>query len=127
MSHTAPARIQKAPAARSYDHFEKALLSRKRELDARIGDLLEDVAAQSEPEDEGGVAIDAYSKDWAAAALERARRTLSEVEAALVRIKERDYGVCDVCHISIPRARLEALPWARLCVSCADRNAQAQR
>jgi DnaK suppressor protein len=123
MSHTAAAaRTYKTQTLRSYDHFETALLTRKRELDARIGDLLGDVVGRGEPDDEGGVAIQNYSKDWAAAALERARRTLNEVEAALVRIKAGDYGVCDACHISIPRARLEALPWARLCVSCAERN-----
>ncbi|HEX4002423.1 MAG TPA: TraR/DksA C4-type zinc finger protein [Candidatus Acidoferrales bacterium] len=127
MSHTAAIKIQKVPAGRAYDHFEKSLLGRKRELEARIGALLGDVSAQREPEDEGGVAIENYSKDWAAAALERSRRTLTEVDAALERIKQGNYGVCDVCHISIPKARLEALPWARVCVSCAERNAQAQR
>ncbi|MGC2333356.1 MAG: TraR/DksA C4-type zinc finger protein [Candidatus Acidiferrales bacterium] len=124
MSRTATAKISKMPPARSYDTFEKALLLRKRELDTRIADLLGDVAAQDEPDDEGDVAIENYSKDWAAAALDRARRTLNEVEAALARIKAGRYGVCDVCHMSIPKARLEALPWARLCVGCAERNAQ---
>ena len=124
MSHTATAKISRAPATRSYDTFEKALLLRKRELNARIADLLGDVAAQGEPDDEGDVAIENYSKDWAAAALDRARRMLNEVEAALARIKAGKYAVCDVCHMSIPRARLEALPWARLCVGCAERNAR---
>jgi hypothetical protein len=43
MSHIATARIRrinKAPTARSYDVFEKVLLLRKRELNARIADLL---------------------------------------------------------------------------------------
>jgi RNA polymerase-binding transcription factor len=126
MSHTATARISKAPTARSYDALERALLIRKRELNARITDLLDDVAVQAEPDDEGDVAIQNYSTDWAAAALDRARRTLTEVDAALARIKAGKYGVCDVCHMSIPRARLEALPWARLCVGCAERNAEGR-
>ena len=130
MSRTATATINKTnktPAARSYDAFEKALLVRKRELQARISDLFDDVAVQAEPDDEGDVAIQNYSTDWAAAALDRARRTLSEVEAALARIKAGEYGVCDSCHMAIPRARLEALPWARLCVGCAERYAQGSR
>jgi len=127
MSHTAAIKLPKAPTSRTYDHFEKSLLARKRELETRIAVLLGDVSAQSEPEDEGGVAIENYSKDWAAANLERSRRTLREVDAALVRIKQGNYGVCDVCNISIPKARLEALPWARVCVGCAERNAQTQR
>ncbi len=126
MSHTATARISKVPVNRSYVAFEKALLLRKRELNARIADFLEDVAVQAEPDDEGDVAIQNYSTDWAAAALDRARRTLTEVDAALARIKAGKYGVCEVCHMSIPRARLEALPWARLCVGCAERNAEGR-
>jgi RNA polymerase-binding protein DksA len=123
MSHTATATISRTPGTRSCDAFEKALLLRKRELNARIATLLRDVAVQAEPDDEGDVAIQNYSTDWAAAALDRARRTLSEVEAALARIKAGNYGVCDVCETPIPKARLEALPWARLCVKCAERNA----
>ena len=125
MSHTAAIKMQKpASTARAYDNFEKSLFARKRELEARIATLLGDVSAQTEPEDEGGIAIDNYSKDWAAANLERSRRTLREVDTALARIKQGNYGVCDVCNISIPKARLEALPWARVCVSCAERTAQ---
>ncbi|MFY9691679.1 MAG: TraR/DksA C4-type zinc finger protein [Candidatus Acidiferrales bacterium] len=128
MSHTAAIKMQKpASTARAYDNFEKSLFARKRELEARIATLLGDVSAQTEPEDEGGIAIDNYSKDWAAANLERSRRTLREVDTALARIKQGNYGVCDVCNISIPKARLEALPWARVCVSCAERTAQTHR
>ncbi|HTX13792.1 MAG TPA: TraR/DksA C4-type zinc finger protein [Candidatus Baltobacteraceae bacterium] len=124
MGHIATAtKRNSTPPVRSYDHFEEALLARKRELTVRIGELLGDVVVEGEPEDEGEVAIQNYSKDWAAGALERARRTLSEVDAALARIKAGDYGVCGACHITIPKARLEALPWARLCVPCAERNA----
>ncbi len=126
MSHTATATISRTPAIRSYDAFEKVLRLRKRELQARIADLLGEVAVKAEPDDEGDAAIQNYSTDWAAAALDRARRTLREVDAALARIKAGDYGVCDVCHMSIPRARLEALPWARLCVGCAERNAEGR-
>jgi DnaK suppressor protein len=117
-------RNNSTPSVRTYDNFEAALLARKKELTARIGGLLADVVAEGEPEDEGGVAIQNYSKDWAAGSLERARRTLAEVDAALARIKAGSYGVCALCHIAIPKARLEALLWARLCVSCAERNAQ---
>jgi len=123
MSHTATARIHKAQTVRGYDDIEKTLFLRKRELNARIAALLGDVAVQDEPDDEGDLAHQNYSKDWAAASLDRARRTLREVEAALARIKAGEYGVCGVCEMPIPKARLEALPWARLCVGCAERNA----
>jgi len=44
---------------------------------------------------------------------------LAEVEAALVRVAEGTYGVCQVCNRPIAPERLEAIPWAATCVSCA--------
>lgn len=44
---------------------------------------------------------------------------LNAVEAALVRAAEGTYGVCEVCGRPIAAERLEAIPWAATCVSCA--------
>jgi RNA polymerase-binding transcription factor DksA len=44
---------------------------------------------------------------------------LAAVEAALARLAEGTYGVCEVCHRPIAPERLEAIPWAATCVSCA--------
>jgi len=52
--------------------------------------------------------------------LENTRDILAKVEEALVRIEDGTYGVCDVCGEAIPVARLEALPYTKLCVTCAS-------
>jgi DnaK suppressor protein len=57
----------------------------------------------------------------AVATLERERRTLEQIEAALSRIKKGKHGTCESCGATIPDARLKALPWARVCVRCAER------
>ena len=44
---------------------------------------------------------------------------LAEVTRALVKLDEGNYGICDVCGGPIAPARVEGLPWATLCVSCA--------
>ena len=44
---------------------------------------------------------------------------LAAIEAALARVADGTYGVCDVCHRPIAPERLEAIPWAATCVSCA--------
>jgi DnaK suppressor protein len=44
---------------------------------------------------------------------------LAAVEAALVRVAEGNYGVCEVCRRDIAPERLEVIPWAATCVSCA--------
>ena len=48
--------------------------------------------------------------------LERVRLHGAEVEAALQRIVEGNYGVCEVCGEPIGGERLSAIPWARLCI-----------
>jgi RNA polymerase-binding protein DksA len=52
--------------------------------------------------------------------LENTRDILSKVEEALGRIDDGTYGTCDVCGEAIPVARLDALPYTKLCVTCAS-------
>jgi len=45
-------------------------------------------------------------------------RELARIENALERMRDGQYGVCEACGISIPLARLNALPYATLCIKC---------
>ena len=45
--------------------------------------------------------------------------TLADVERALEKLADGTYGSCDECGGSIADERLEAIPWATLCISCA--------
>ncbi|MGQ3685633.1 MAG: TraR/DksA family transcriptional regulator [Candidatus Loosdrechtia sp.] len=47
-------------------------------------------------------------------------KELKQIEGALIRIKEGHYGVCEQCGRSIKKARLKAIPFATLCVSCKE-------
>lgn len=47
---------------------------------------------------------------------------LRKVDTALTRIERGEYGVCDSCGNDIPTARLDALPYATICVDCARRR-----
>lgn len=44
---------------------------------------------------------------------------LQDVERAIGKLAEGTYGTCDLCGVQIPPERLEAIPSAVLCVSCA--------
>lgn len=48
---------------------------------------------------------------------------LSDVEAALAKMDAGSYGVCERCGEAIPLERLEAIPYARLCISCKQKEA----
>lgn len=49
--------------------------------------------------------------------IEKLREQLASVNAALERIKEGTYGICERCGNPIEEARLEALPYATLCLN----------
>jgi RNA polymerase-binding protein DksA len=103
-----------------YKVHEKALFSEKQKLGQRIQVRLTDVFVEREPDDEIAQATYSVSRDMSAATLERERKTLTEVEAALKRMEKGGYGRCESCEAAISEARLRALPWARLCISCAS-------
>jgi DnaK suppressor protein len=45
-------------------------------------------------------------------------RLLQAIDEALARIEAGTYGVCVNCGAQIPPGRLEAMPWATLCIDC---------
>jgi DnaK suppressor protein len=56
---------------------------------------------------------------------ERSRRLSEEIQAALVRLDDGTYGICEVCAEPINAARLAALLTARRCVACQEEAEQA--
>lgn len=62
----------------------------------------------------------ATERELAIIALERDTRLARDVDAALRRIEEDHYGVCERCEEEISPKRLNALPWARYCVNCQE-------
>ena len=61
---------------------------------------------------------DAYDRDFALSLLSQEQDALYEIDQALKRIEVGTYGVCEMSGKSIPRARLEAIPFARFTVEC---------
>jgi DnaK suppressor protein len=55
------------------------------------------------------------------AEIERDVRELREVEGALSRLHEPEYGVCTDCEAEIPFSRLAATPTATRCIACQTR------
>jgi DnaK suppressor protein len=99
-------------------HFKEKLIEKEREL---VSDL---ARFEGEARDAGGAEVrdstdDATVEQGASEDLEEATilsRTLEQVRDALVRIEKGTYGKCATCGREIPRARLEAIPWALYCV-----------
>ena len=126
----APKRPTVGPYAKEPKFLEEQrllLLEERGVSQGQAEDLLaeaESLAQEREPGDvqfdveggEGGtVAVD-RERDLALSA--QARAAVEEIDDALERIARKTYGACERCYQSIPKARLRALPYARLCVAC---------
>jgi RNA polymerase-binding transcription factor DksA len=61
---------------------------------------------------------DAYDRDFALSLLSQEQDALYEIDQALKRIELGSYGICEMSGKSIPKARLEAIPFARFTVEC---------
>jgi DnaK suppressor protein len=68
--------------------------------------------------DEGEPETATYERERDFSLLENARDLLTQVDRALRKIEDGTYGVCESCGKSIEAARLKALPYASLCISC---------
>lgn len=49
-------------------------------------------------------------------------KLLRAIENALTRIRDGVFGICSECEEPIPQARLNAVPWTRVCVACKERQ-----
>ncbi len=100
--------------------YENALRSMRAELQDLLRDTRQAVLAERVPEDSIALGSQNLLQDLAVGQLHRHKQLFEEVEAALRRIEDSSYGVCGGCRNAIPVRRLQALPWARYCVSCAE-------
>lgn len=111
---------------------EEALLSARERLSAEVGELEKElVVLGASPDGSFEVSLDEGFADAAHATSERARvlslveslhTRLQDVHAALARLNRGDYGACERCGNDIPAERLDAVPTARLCMTCAQKR-----
>jgi DnaK suppressor protein len=65
---------------------------------------------------------DNFEQEFTLSLMESEEGTLERIEAALERIEDGTYGVCEECGVRIPRKRLEAVAYAAMCVRCASQT-----
>jgi DnaK suppressor protein len=78
----------------------------------------QDVPTDDEHDPEGPTL--AFERSQSTAVLENTKVHFADIESAIARLDENSYGLCARCGESIPFARLEARPYSRHCVACAE-------
>ncbi|MEC7838692.1 MAG: TraR/DksA family transcriptional regulator [Chlamydiota bacterium] len=114
-----------ALSQKEIDHFKKRL----EELKGQISRQLQGSSEEVKKPDEGT----GYSQHQADQGTDDFNRTISlevtnqeytllrQIERALEKIEDNTYGVCDISGEEIPKARLEAIPYATMTVMAQDK------
>ena len=108
------------------ERFRSLLLEERGRVQHAIENVHHEGPLQDEVEDMGG-SSDNHIGDTATTTLDReidytlednSARLLAQIDAALARADAGTYGTCTNCGRAIAEERLEATPWASLCIDC---------
>lgn len=67
---------------------------------------------------------DNFEQEFTLSLMESEGGVLEKIEDALERIEDGTYGECEECGTKIPKTRLNAVPYATMCVKCASQTEQ---
>ena len=101
-------------------YFKKQLVEKQRQLTEEVGRtaLYGKDAEDDSIKDLGDQANTAYTREFFFELGNGDRRLLREVVAALAKIDDGSFGACERCGEVIADKRLDALPFARYCITC---------
>jgi len=110
---------------RELQKFKELSLAKRNELLGNVSSM-EIEALRRESSDLSRLPIhmadlgtDNYDQEFTLGLMDSERKLMKEIDEALDRIENCTYGICEGSGKSIPKARLEAIPWARYCVEYA--------
>jgi RNA polymerase-binding protein DksA len=109
------------------NRFRETLLDERKRVEAALqnlhdenpGSLSEDAGEETAYDNHlADTATETYDRELDYTLEENSEHLLAEIDAALKRIEDGTYGTCTNCGQPIALERLEALPWATLCIDC---------
>lgn len=110
------------------DKMKEKLLEQRRTLLQSLSEQSEDMrnlVKTVDSGDEADVASDVIDRQLLNSLGTQDANTLKKIDNAIDRINQNKYGICLVCGKEIPKERLEILPYALMCIDCA--NAEERR
>ena len=107
---------------KEYEEVRDQLLNMLEELDDRLGKITNDVRHVDNPlsKDFSEQATEAENDEVIDAIGNATRAEVEKIKQAIVRIDAGTYGICQGCGEPIKPERLAVMPYATLCIRCAE-------
>jgi DnaK suppressor protein len=110
--------------------YRQRLLALRERLNGDVSHLADEALRKNQQEASGNlssmpihmadIGSDNFEQEFTLSLMESEEGTLDAIESALERITTGTFGACEECGVKIPKARLNAIPYAPLCVKCAQ-------
>jgi RNA polymerase-binding protein DksA len=103
--------------------YQSKLKDLRSELTQRIEALSKDIhhTEQAVEKDFAEQATQSENDDVLNALDDEARATVQQIDSALLRIQNGNFGYCEACGTEINENRLQIIPYAALCIACAEK------
>jgi len=104
------------------EYFKEMLLSRKNQIAKNLSSVQEEISdlQKQELSDEGDYAAANNDSMIEDALVQKQQKELTEIESALKKIENGEYGVCEMCEDPIGFQRLKVKPHAVYCIDCRE-------
>ncbi|MCL2231975.1 MAG: TraR/DksA family transcriptional regulator [Treponema sp.] len=125
--------MAKAAAATERDFIakmEKSLQEQKREIVTNLlvgNEDFKEIVDAMDPKDLADIASDDIDRKMIEAIGSQELKRLRMIDSALTKIQQGKYGLCIKCGKKIPHPRLEAIPYALMCVECKTADERRNR
>jgi DnaK suppressor protein len=116
------------------NEYKQRLLALRTRMDGDVNQLREHSLRKSRSESNGDLSSmpihmadlgsDNYEQEFSLSLMENEGVALAKIQTSLERIEDGTYGACEECGAKIPKTRLNAIPYATLCVKCASQLEQ---
>lgn len=106
------------------DDYKQRLLTLRNEYEHKLGAINADVHHKNEPveKDFAEQATQRENDDVLNALIEDAKQVIAQINRSLHRIENDEYGICVKCGNEISEKRLDIVPYADLCIECAEKS-----
>ena len=119
------------------ERFKKILQEARKKIAGALEHLEEDSLNKTQRDASGDLsgysfhmadmATDNFDREFILGLASNEQQSLNLIDAALRKIKEGNYGVCEECSKPISQKRLMAMPYARLCIKCQELEEKKRR
>lgn len=120
LSRTQLRKVKTDLSRKDLEEYRSLLVQKRAEILGDVEALQTDARSDSgdhlSPEHMADIGSINYEQEFTFGLVESERKIVIEIDEALVRIRERTYGVCLERGVPIGRLRLDAKPWAKYCI-----------